>query len=148
MQAEIVKEIQELTTQLGNLVVGLEPKIGADWDAMEKLLAAILEDYNNTELPVKKMLRKYHISTARFQELKKLWNIPSKGRHPHTEKQSKSGASKPQNNKSVNNSASAPQKPEPQVIFIIPIEFQFSSETVAKLLVQRIAEIIEDACNG
>ena len=40
MQAEIVKEIQDLTTQLGNLVVGLEPKIGADWDAMEKLLAA------------------------------------------------------------------------------------------------------------
>jgi hypothetical protein len=113
---------------------------------LEKLKAAIIADYNNPELPVRKMLRKYHISTARFQEIKKLWNIPSKGRH--SPNQSKSGTSKPKDNQSADNSASSSQKTEPQVVFTIPIVFQFNSETVAKLVTIGIAKIIEDACNG
>ena len=40
MEANIIKEIQELTAQLGNLVVSVEPKTEAEWDAMEKMQAA------------------------------------------------------------------------------------------------------------
>jgi hypothetical protein len=40
MESEIVKEMQDLTAQLGKLVVNLEPKTGAEWDAMEKMQAA------------------------------------------------------------------------------------------------------------
>ncbi|MDD5081746.1 MAG: hypothetical protein PHU08_00090 [Dehalococcoidales bacterium] len=40
MKDELVKQIQDLTAELGELVVGLEPKTPAEWEAMERMQAA------------------------------------------------------------------------------------------------------------
>ena len=40
MKTELVKQIQDLTKELGALVVGLEPANPQEWDAMEKMQAA------------------------------------------------------------------------------------------------------------
>ncbi len=40
MQNETVKEIVDLTSQLGKMLVTIEPKTPSEWDAMEKMQAA------------------------------------------------------------------------------------------------------------
>jgi hypothetical protein len=40
MKAEIIKQIEDLTKELGELVVNLEPTTPQAWDAMERLQAA------------------------------------------------------------------------------------------------------------
>lgn len=37
MKNELVKQIQDLTTELGSLVVVIESQNPAEWDAMERL---------------------------------------------------------------------------------------------------------------
>jgi hypothetical protein len=40
MQNETINEIEEITKSLARLLVDIEPKTGAEWDAMERLQAA------------------------------------------------------------------------------------------------------------
>lgn len=40
MQKEVVKEIEEITHQVGKLLVTIEPANPSEWDAMERLQAA------------------------------------------------------------------------------------------------------------
>ncbi len=40
MEKEIIEQINKLTKELGEVVVNLEPKNPAEWDAMEKMQAA------------------------------------------------------------------------------------------------------------
>jgi hypothetical protein len=40
MEDATVKEIQDMTKQLGELLVTIEPATPADWEAMEKMQAA------------------------------------------------------------------------------------------------------------
>lgn len=40
MDISVVKEIQEITTQLAKILVGIEPANPQEWEAMEKMQAA------------------------------------------------------------------------------------------------------------
>ena len=40
MQDNLIKQLQEISTTLGKIIISVEPVTHQDWDAMEKMTAA------------------------------------------------------------------------------------------------------------
>jgi len=100
---------------------------------LEKQKETILADYRKKDLPVRDLIKKYHMTTVTWKNLKKTWHVESKGRfNPREHLQTPP----------VNNNP--PPPPAAKIFYAIPITIYASPEAVRLMVGKQIGELADE----